>query len=383
MRILFFNYEFPPLGGGAARANESLFTLFQEYEDLEIDLITSNTESRTVEEQFSDRIRIVRLNIGKRPGTLHSQSQRELLSYTRAARRYSKQLLQEHSYILSHAFFTVPCGYLAKRTGLPYLVSLRGADVPGYAERFAALYYPLRPLVRSIWKHADAVVSNSDGLRQLALQTLSSQKIGIIPNGVYTDVFSPGTLPVRSSSDPFQVLTVSRLTQRKDIVSLIQAIKELRLKHEPVRALIVGDGEQREELEQLSRDLGIEDSITFAGRLTGSDLIHAYQTSHAFCLPSLNEGMSNTVLEALACGLPLILTDTGGTRELAGDTALIIPKQDPTAIASAISTFLHDSSLQQAAAQESRERAQLFRWEEVARHYYELYKRIEETKKSS
>jgi glycosyltransferase involved in cell wall biosynthesis len=129
--------------------------------------------------------------VGKNEATLHHQSQKELLTYSFKAYKKAEDLLQKNHYDVIHAFFGIPCGVLAWRLGkkyqVPYIISLRGADVPGYSERFSFIYAFLTPLIKKVWKEAYKVVSNSQGLKELALQSAPKQEISIIPNGVDTE----------------------------------------------------------------------------------------------------------------------------------------------------------------------------------------------------
>lgn len=137
MKVLMLNYEFPPLGGGAANATKFMLMEFKNHADLEIDLITSSTEKFKVK-RLGNNITIHFLNIHKK-GNLHYQSYKNLLYYSWKAYRYARELIQKKHYDVCHAFFGIPCGYLAMKIGIPYIVGLRGSDVPFYNNRFKIL----------------------------------------------------------------------------------------------------------------------------------------------------------------------------------------------------------------------------------------------------
>lgn len=308
MRVLMLNYEYPPLGGGAANATEKLLQVFGEETDIEVDLITSSTGAASVL-SLTPQLRVHFLDIGK-SGSVHYQSSRDLLTYSWRAYRYARHLLRTQDFDVCHAFFGIPCGVLAWRLGLPYIVSLRGSDVPFYNERFRVPdTLVFQRLSRHIWARAGAVVANSVGLRDLARASAPKQNIGVIPNGVDTARFYPGP----PAEGPLRILIVARLISRKGIPWLIEAVKYL--EEEGVELTIAGDGNQREALDALVQELGLEDRVTFLGVVGHEDLPAIYREHHIFVLPSLNEGMSNTVLEAMASGLPILMTDTGGARE--------------------------------------------------------------------
>src|SRR3989344_3386061 len=230
MKILFLNYEYPPLGAGAGNAT---FCLLQEYAKipgLEVHLVTSSVDGKYHHFSVGDSVFVYRLPIVKNPANLHFQSIFDLLRYSWAGYRFGRKLLSQGDFDAIHAFFSVPCGaqafMLGRRFKIPYIVSLRGGDVPGYSERFSPLYVFLKPLIRFIWQHAAAVVSNSQGLKELAWQTNPEQVIDIIYNGIDSDHFVPK--PAARPKDAF-ILTLgaSRVTARKGIEYLIEAVSSL------------------------------------------------------------------------------------------------------------------------------------------------------------
>lgn len=377
MRILFFNYEYPPLGGGAGNATAYILREFSRMENLEVDLVTSSHDNDFHLERIGENVKIHKLPIGKNGKNLHYQSQKELLVYARKAYVYAKKLTRENKYDLSHSFFSIPCGFLSlllkRRYKLPYIVSLRGADVPGYSERFTLIYGLLTPLIRLIWKKADAVISNSRGLRELALQTNAKQEIDIIYNGIDTAEFFPG----EAGKQAPVILCVSRLTPRKGINYLIEAMPKISKKIPEVKLKIAGEGDAKNDLENQARNLKL-DNVEFVGRVAHKDLAKIYREASVFVLPSLNEGMSNTMLEALASGLPLVATDTGGTRELVenGRNGFIVKMKDASDLAEKIITILADSESQKQMAEVSRKKAEGLSWKNVAEKYKKLYEKI-------
>ncbi len=382
MRVLFLNYEYPPLGGGAANATSYLLQEYAKIPDLKVDLVTSGVGKKYEAERIGKNIQIYKLPIGKNEKNLHFQSQRDLLIYSWKAYFFSRRLIKKRKYDLTHSFFSVPCGFLSLifrwRYGLPYIVSLRGADVPGYTDRFSSMYKVLTPIIRIIWKKADAVISNSEGLKNLALKTNPDQKVDIIYNGVDTQNFQSDPLVFSQgrNSQIFRVLCISRLTERKGIKYLVGAIKLLDPKYPLLRLKIVGEGDAKKDLEKQTESLNLQEKIEFAGRMKHDKLPKIYSDSHIFVLPSLNEGMSNTMLEALASGLPIIATDTGGTKELVedGGNGFIVNMKDSQDIAEKIERLINDRELCSEMSKKSRGRAEELSWKSVAEKYWEAYK---------
>lgn len=370
MRVLILNYEFPPLGGGAGNATFYLLKEFSKYPDLKIDLVTSSTGKFEIE-NFSENIKIHKLDIGKN-SQWHNQSQKDLLVYSWKALNYAKKIIKINSYDLIHAFLGLPGGYLAlklkKRFKIPYLVSLRGSDVPGHNPKYAFLDRILfRRLAKKIWQNAKAVIANSEDLKKEALST-AHLEIEVIPNGVDT-AFYKNTKEKKDAA--FRLLYAGRLAKVKGLEYLIQSIvclKELFL-------VLAGDGPEKENLQTLVKSLNLENQVKFTGRLDKNSLLKEYQKADLFILPSLREGMSNTLLEAMACGLPVITTNTGGSQELIQGNGFIVNKADSEAIKSAIQKYLNDKNLSKIHGQKSRALAEKMSWEKVAEKYHIAYQK--------
>ncbi|WP_265112393.1 glycosyltransferase family 4 protein [Halosolutus halophilus] len=357
------NYEFPPLGGGAANANRYLLDEYAGRDDLEVDLVTSSSDGYR-EESFAENVTLYRLDVHK--DEIHYWTQTEIVRYSWKGYRKAHELMAESDYDLVHAWFGVPSGVVARMLGLPYIVALRGSDVPGYNERFSWQYVVLKPLVRKVWRDAEAVVANSAGLRQLARVT-ADIPIEVIPNGVAVDEFNP----VYHDRDRLQVLCVSRLIERKGIRFLVEAVAEL-----DVELTVVGEGGREAVLKSRARQLGIEDKVTFIGYVPHDEIHSYYEHADVFVLPSFNEGMSNTVLEAMAAGLPIVTTDTGGTAELIEDNGYVVPAGHAESIAEVLSEYSRNHDKIRRHGQNSRAIAETMSWTQVAEQYRDAYESV-------
>jgi glycosyltransferase involved in cell wall biosynthesis len=280
--------------------------------------------------------------------------------------------MKEKEYDLCHAFFGIPCGAIAYqfRNKIPYIVSLRGSDVPGFNKRFSLQYVFLTPTIKKIWRTARAVVANSEGLKELALNSSPDQEIDIIYNGIDISEFEP----CFEIHDVLKVLCVSRLIERKGIRFLIEAIGML--KDDKIELVLVGEGNQEEELKQLAKDLGVADGVEFRGYVDHDSISDIYKNSDVFVLPSLNEGMSNALLEAMASGLPVIVTDTGGTSELIDRNGIVVPKGDSNAIAQAVCELMDDPEVRRRMGMKSREIAARTGWGVVGDGYIKVYEKV-------
>ncbi len=112
LKVLMLNYEFPPLGGGAGNANYYLLKEFARYPELKIDLVTSSASS-SKEEKFAANISIHYLNINKKGRQLQYQTNLNILIYTFKAFLFARKLAKNNHYNICHAFFGIPCGFIA------------------------------------------------------------------------------------------------------------------------------------------------------------------------------------------------------------------------------------------------------------------------------
>lgn len=373
VKILFLNYEYPPIGGGGANANAYLFREFARMSELRIDCVTSTMAAQDEVVHLTDNIILYRLAVGKKQ--LHYWTQGEVLRWLWRSRRQVKRLLRENRYDVCHAFFAFPSGAIAwgARGYCPYLVSLRGSDVPGFNPRFAAQYVVLKPLFRRIWRQAQAVVANSEGLKQLAARLAPELPLQVIPNGIDTEEFFPA--PCAELVAP-RILCVSRLVERKGVQHLIEAFPSILQAVPRARLTIVGEGNLLEPLRRRVVELGLVEAVVLVGHTPHDELPALYRQAGLFVLPSYYEGMSNTVLEAMASGLPIVASGEGGREELLRENALLVPFADPATLAAAIVALLLDPKQRTAMGAASRVIAEEFSWSAVAQRYVEIYGQI-------
>jgi len=372
MKLLILNYEFPPLGGGAANANFYLFKELSTRPHLKIDLITSSVSKFRIE-KFSSNITIHYLDIGKN-NNLHNQSIVDLLRYSAKCYRYARKLISRNNFQLIHAFFGVPCGYIAKRLGLPYIISLRGSDVPFHTPKYWLLdKLFLQKLSKHVWHKSKCTVVNSIGLKEEAESTTADLPFEVIYNGVDTEKFRPHEGAARElfrAEETFVVITTGRLAPHKGPQYLLEAVALI-----PEAMLVfVGDGPMKNELESQANAKGI--NALFTGKLSQEEMIPYLQHSDVFVLPSLNEGMSNSMLEAMAVGLPIVATNVGGSGELIKGNGFIVEKGKASAIHDALKKYHGNEALIKVHGAKSREMALGLSWKNMADQYVVLYEKM-------
>jgi glycosyltransferase involved in cell wall biosynthesis len=190
---------------------------------------------------------------------------------------------------------------------------------------------------------ADKIIVLCSQSKQEALAAgFSPQQIIHIPNGVDLSVFVPAARPPET---PKKILFVGRLDKMKGVDILLEAIAELGKRGYRPSCTIAGDGPDKADLIHLSRKLHIEHQVVFAG--TCSNIVRHLHTAAVFVLPSRSEGMPNAVLEAMACGVPIIATSVGGIPDIIqnGRNGLLIAPDDIQALSSALASLFTDAAL--------------------------------------
>ncbi len=374
MKILMLNYEFPPIGGGAANAHRCLLQQYTGSSDLVVDVLTSAPKPGFFKESFADNITIYKVGLHKKE--LHFWRKTEVIEWLFKAKRHYRKLLRENDYDLAHAFFGFPTGWLCYRSAkeLPYIISLRGSDVPGEHARFKLDYKILGPVFKAIWKKAAVLVAPSEGLKDRALKFLPTVAIDVIPNGVDLERFkSAGT---DDKSDTLRLLTVGRLSVTKRVEILIDAVEILHREGCEVRFTIVGGGQMLQKLKQIVSEKNLANIIELTGRIDAEDMPQVYRQSDIFISASMQEGMSNAMLEATASGLPIVTTRCEGVDELIADNGIIVNNADAQEIAEAVRKLADDRQLYKKMSVAAKKRAQKFTWNKVASQYIELYHKI-------
>jgi glycosyltransferase involved in cell wall biosynthesis len=374
MKILMLNYEFPPIGGGAAKANLCLLRQYAGRDDLRVDMLTSAPKPGFVSEKFSDNITIHKVGIHKKH--LHFWRRAEVIEWLVKAGFHYRRLLRENDYDLAHAFFGFPTGWLCYRNAgkLPYIISLRGSDVPGQNARLQLDYKILAPVFGAIWKKASALVACSEGLKERALLFLPSASIDVIPNGVELDRFFPAETAEKSKV--LRLLTVGRLSVTKRIEMLIDTVEILHRIGCKIRLTVVGGGQLERHLRKIVAERELSDVIKITGRMDSKKMPEVYRRNDIFISASMQEGMSNAMLEAMASGLPIVTTRCEGLAELINGNGLIVEQDGAEQIAKAVKHLADDSELYKQMSKAARKQAEKFDWANVASSYIEQYRKI-------
>ena len=263
---------------------------------------------------------------------------------------FTLRRLKAKGYNLIDAHFAYPDGHAAQRLGrwlnLPVTVTLRGTEVP--QSRNPALV----PKLREVFRDADQVITVSDSLRQLAYSLgLPEARGQVVGNGVDANRFTP--VPQAEARQRFSLpdasqvlITVGGLVERKGFHRVIACLPALLEKHPDLHYLIVGgpcpEGDLTEALKDQVTKLGLTERVHFLGPISPDDLKWPLSAADVFVLSTRNEGWANVILEAMACGVPVVASDVGGNAEVVSSPELgaIVPFDDQVELTGALDQAL-------------------------------------------
>lgn len=238
----------------------------------------------------------------------------------------------------------------------------------------AAKIYPFSDLLRSIpIRKCDLVVATTDMEKHHLIQRgVKQKKITVIPNGV---TLPPMDAPTRNLGKI--ILCLARLdAAHKGQDTLLQAMPKVLSKIPDVKLWVAGEGKDSEMLKKLTKKLKIGVNVEFKGPINECFKSFCLKNCRLLCVSPRTESFGIVYLEAMAYGLPVVTTRAGGVPEVVGDAALLVPPNDPAALADALIKVLTDKRCADDLSKKGLERVKLFDWDSIAKKYEEIYEKI-------
>jgi len=247
-----------------------------------------------------------------------------------------------------HLFLSTIMASLVRRIGSPPLIITTHGIMSASAPDWFNLLY-MKTIGKWTLKSADRVICYTEMEKDKLANMLKidSEKISVIPNGVDTDLFRPDPNNNKQSnqSNAITILWVGRFVRGKGVEYLIQAAKILVKAVPDLKILLVGDGPSKGKIKSLIEKFNLKKNVIIKENVPNENMPEVYQKSDIFVLPSLNEGVPKTLLEAMACGIPVIISEFPHLEELIKNAGLTFPKGDVHALADKIMRLIRDREL--------------------------------------
>ena len=301
------------------------------------------------------------------------------VGFPRALRRRAERFAPHVVHIASPDVLGHRALTWARGLGVP-IVSTYHTHFPSYLDYYHAgvLVPPLWAVLRRFYNRCDEVYPPTPAMAETLRAHGVTSPLRVWPRGIEGDRFRPA---FRSDEwrrshgfgpDDVVVAFVSRLVKEKGLDVFAATVEALRAEGLPVRALVVGDGPEREALQA---DLP---GAVFAGHLSGAALSAAYASSDVFLFPSETETFGNVTLEAMASGLAIVAADAAGTASLVDDgrTGLLCPPRDHAAFLGATRRVVSDAGLRQRLGAAAVEAARQYDWPSVLSLMVGNYRRV-------
>lgn len=299
-----------------------------------------------------------------------------------------RAFLDEHGARVYHApnymipFFRFPRGRAGHIRCVTTIHDMIPLALPNHAPRSRKTrLFPLyRRLMKEVGARSDFIItvsdfSRQDTIRHLGIPPARAGQVVRVYNGVHP-MFHPAVTPIEPG--PQEILYVGRFDPYKQLVTLVEAFAQLRNTGLRARLRVIGPPDARyPEPHERARALGLDDAISWSGYISNEALRTAYQRASVFVLPSSYEGFGLPVLEAMACGTPVVCSNATSLPEVAGDAALLVEPGRPEPLAEAIRRALTDTVLADDLRHRGLHRAKTFTWKRAAQETVEVYRRAD------
>ncbi|MEM9910965.1 MAG: glycosyltransferase family 4 protein [Pseudomonadota bacterium] len=379
MRILFVNYEYPPLGGGGGLAMRSVAVELAKRHDVHV--LTSGAHDQKREET-EDGVQIFRA-----PVLLRSQrsvaSVPSMLSFWPSGVRSARSSLGDLDFDLINSWFAVPSGpigrHAARQFDVPQVLTLAGGDIYDPSKWYAPNRNPvLGHFVKGVLRAADRTVAvSSDVSNRAQLLYDYNEPIDVIPLGVDEPVATPvGRDVLGWDKNGIYIVSVGRLVKRKNLHVLIQALSKL--SNQNVHLVIIGDGPQHHSLEDLARRKGIDARVHFTGFVPDTIRTQMLTNANVFALTSLHEAFGLVYVEAMHAGLPVIASQPGGQEDYLtqGKTGYLLPPEDIDGLVAALSRLVENPQLRAKMGAYNQKLAKSYSVAHTAVRYERLFEEI-------
>ena len=379
MRILFCNYEYPPIGGGGGVVNAALAEELAKRH--EVTVLTSRAFDLPAE-STENGVRVVRVPVffRRRRASANFPS---MFAYLVTGPWGGWSLLRRSDFDVVNTHFALPTGpvghVLARMAGVPNVLSVHGGDLYDPSKRSSPHRHSfLRLCVKRLAMAADAVVAQSaDTLSNLHRYFAPDANATVIPLGIPRPPAASASRSDYGFEDTDLLLvTVGRLVRRKAVDQLIDMVAELR--DHRVKLVVIGSGPLSDELKAQAARRDVAEQVRFMGFVEESAKRELLSISDIFVSTSQHEGFGLVYLEAMAAGLPVVCYDRGGQTDFLedGKSGHVVPLNDTKAFTERCRDLVSRRELCAAAGEHNRRRVEGFYIDRCAEQYEALFETL-------
>lgn len=272
----------------------------------------------------------------------------------------------------SHLFFSTNVAAVVSKTlDTPLVVTNHGLisqTAPGWVQK---AFIPT--VAKFTLNAADEVLCYTETDKRRLRERGIDSSVSVVHNGIDCELFSP----TQSKESKKQILFVGRLKPGKGVRTLLAAFERLTTDFPEYKLKIVGDGPLRDDLFDVAHEKEIASHVDFAGQMENNAIAEVYAESELFVLPSLNEGLPRTVLEAMACQVPVITSDLDQLKSLVDGAGRTVPQRNSAKLATEIADLLSNPGLRNKMGSTGRKRVQNeYSWRETVQETTETYREI-------
>ena len=381
-RICLVTHFFPPHMGGIEKVSYEQSKRLTEF-GYEIDVLTSKIKGQN--ERPAKGIRVFAyptLNLAERIGVPYP-----VLSF-KAYRKFVQvikkcDLVHAHGHVYMSSYMA---GKVAKKYKKPFIVTQHNTFIDYQSILNILEHLNDFTIGKSVLKCANRIITVSKETMKYVLKLgADKSKTSVIYNGVDTDYFHPvnkeeSRKKLGLPKNRKIILSVRRLVYKNGLDTLIESVPLLTRDHPDLLFVVAGKGPSRKLIEDRIKELGIDANIKLTGFVPDRLLPLYYDAADYFILPSASgEGLPLVLLEAMACGLPVIATTVGGTPEIIKHmkNGVLVPPRNPEAMAETMSKLLSEERLGATIGEEARRIVEdRFTWEKNLRQLQDIYKKV-------
>lgn len=376
MRLLIFNYEYPPLGGGGGIETRDLAEELARRHEVQV--ITTGFKGYPQKEKINGVI-IYRVPVWGR-NSLPTASLLSMITFFPSAFVRGLFVIWSFKPECVNAHFAIPSGLpavlLAKLFRIPFVLTLIGGDIYDPSKGISPhKHWLLRFVVSFVAKHADKLtaISNDTKKRAIEYHKISSD-IEVIPLGLVPPSFSKKSKENLNFANNFiHFITIGRLVPRKGYGDLLKSFANLKNKNGVLH--ILGDGPLRDDLKKESEELGIRDRVIFHGRVGEREKYELLSASDIYVSASHHEGFGICFLEAMFANLPIITTDKGGQTDfLTNRNAVLVSVGDREELSMAMGKMMQDKDARKNMGENNSRDVRNLLIDKTSQRYEEIFK---------